>query len=143
MLSKGDRAPPFTAKDQDSNTVSFSDFQGRQVVLYFYPKDDTPGCTTEACGFRDIAKELQDRGCIVLGCSADDEESHKRFAEKYRLNFPLLADTNQAIAKTYGVLQEGKIARTTFILDEMGRIKRTIPNVNPEGHAKEVLEAVS
>ena len=149
-LKEGDKAPPFTAATGDGRTVSLSDFKGKQVVLYFYPKDDTPGCTKEACGFRDHSKALEKAGAVVLGVSADPVPSHRKFAEKYKLPFPLLADEDKKIVNAYGVWGEktflGKkymgIHRVTFLIGPDGCIKKIWSKVSPEGHAQEVREAL-
>ena len=151
LLSAGDKAPPFQAADQDGEKVSLSDFKGRKVVLYFYPKDDTPGCTKEACSFRDAWSRLRRKKIAVLGVSADDERSHRKFAEKYDLPFRLLADTDKSILKAYGAWGEKSlygrkymgILRTTYLIDEKGRIARVWPRVKPEGHADEILAAAA
>ncbi|WP_234554151.1 thioredoxin-dependent thiol peroxidase [Thermus caliditerrae] len=149
-MEAGSLAPDFALPDQDGRLHRLADYRGRWVVLYFYPKDDTPGCTKEACGFRDRMGDLQDLGAVVLGVSADGVESHKRFAEKYGLNFPLLADPErQAILaygawgkkKLYGKEYEG-VLRQTFLIDPEGRIVKVWRKVSPEGHAEEVAEAL-
>ena len=125
-LQKGDRAPAFEAVDQNGNLVNLSDFTGKKVVLYFYPKDDTPGCTAQACNLRDNYEALLKSGFVVLGVSVDDEKSHQKFAKKYELPFPLLADTDHKIVEAYGVWVEKNMygrqymgtARTTFVIDE-------------------------
>ena len=130
--------------------VNLADLKGRTVVLYFYPKDDTPGCTAEACSFRDANREMQKRGIIVLGVSADSIESHRKFADKYGLPYPLLADTDTAVSQLYGVWQEknyaGKtymgINRETFIIDKDGIVRKVWPKVKPAEHAQEVLETI-
>ncbi|MFO7261151.1 MAG: thioredoxin-dependent thiol peroxidase [bacterium] len=150
MLKPNDIAPDFELQADDGSTVRLSDLRGRKVVLYFYPKDDTPGCTIEACEFRDRSKDLAANGAVVLGVSPDTVESHRRFKEKYGLDFPLLADTDHRVAEAYGVWQQktmyGRtywgVARTTFLIDEEGRIARVFENVKPAGHAAEVLEAL-
>jgi peroxiredoxin Q/BCP len=149
MLSAGDTAPDFTARDTDGNEVRLSDFRGRKVVLYFYPKDDTPGCTKQACSIRDSHSEFEERGIKVLGVSLDDAASHRKFTDKYELPFTLLADTDHAVADAYGVYGQkefmGKkymgVSRVTFLIDERGRIKRVMDKVNVDEHADEVLEA--
>ncbi|HEV3467700.1 MAG TPA: thioredoxin-dependent thiol peroxidase [Pyrinomonadaceae bacterium] len=149
MLKEGDAAPEFTARDAEGRGVSLSDFRGRKVVLYFYPKDDTPGCTREACSLRDSHTVFEERGIKVLGVSLDDEASHRRFAAKYDLPFTLLADTDHAVAEAYGVYGEkswmGKrymgVDRKTFLIDEGGRIKKIFDKVNVNEHADEVLRA--
>jgi len=147
---EGTLAPDFALPDQEGKFHRLSDYRGRWVVLYFYPKDDTPGCTKEACGFRDRMGDLQALGAVVLGVSADDVESHKRFAEKYGLNFPLLADPErQAILaygawgkkNLYGKVYEG-VLRQTFLIDPEGKIVKVWRKVSPEGHAEEVAEAL-
>ncbi len=147
MLKEGDMAPDFRAKNQDGKEIKLSDFRGQKVVLYFYPKDDTPGCTKEACSFRDAFKLYTEKGIKVLGVSTDDEKSHQKFRTKYGLPFDLIADTDKSIVTTYGVYVEkslyGKkymgIERTTFLIDEEGKIKKIFRKVKPEGHAEEVL----
>ncbi|HYE16349.1 MAG TPA: thioredoxin-dependent thiol peroxidase [Pyrinomonadaceae bacterium] len=149
MLKEGDAAPEFAARDAGGNLVRLSDLRGRRVVLYFYPKDDTPGCTKQACSLRDSHSEFGERGIKVLGVSLDDEASHRKFAEKYSLPFTLLADTDHAVAEAYGVYGEkqwmGKkymgVDRKTFLIDEQGRIKKVFDKVNVERHADEVLAA--
>ena len=149
MLSAGDKAPQFTLNDGDGNKVKLSDFKGKKVVLYFYPKDDTPGCTKEACSFRDAFADLKKRDIKVLGVSKDSEASHKKFAAKYKLPFTLLADPDHSIADAYGVYGEKKfmgrtylgVKRVTFLIDEKGKVKKVFEKVKPEEHAREVLEA--
>jgi peroxiredoxin Q/BCP len=146
-LQVGEKAPSFEAKDQDENIVKLSDFQGKKVVLYFYPKDDTPGCTAQACSLRDNYEALLAKGYAVLGVSADDEKSHKKFADKYSLPFPLLADPEHNIPEAYHVWAEksmyGKtymgIVRTTFIIDEKGVIQEIISKIDTKNHAEQVL----
>ena len=149
-LREGDPAPSFTLRDQRGNLVRSDDLRGRWVVLYFYPKDDTPGCTKEACSFRDHWDELREEGAVVLGVSGDDERSHARFAEKHRLPFPLLVDSDHAVARAYGAYgakrrfgreYEG-VLRQTFLIDPEGRLAKIWRRVTPEGHAEEVLEAL-
>lgn len=149
-MELGTIAPGFALPDQEGRIHQLSDYRGRWVVLYFYPKDDTPGCTKEACGFRDRMGDLQELGAVVLGVSADDVKSHQRFAEKYGLNFPLLADPErQAILaygawgkkKLYGKEYEG-VLRQTFLIDPEGRIAKVWRKVSPEGHAVEVAKAL-
>jgi thioredoxin-dependent peroxiredoxin len=149
MLKEGVAAPAFTTKDAEGDTVQLKDFRGQKVVLYFYPKDDTPGCTKEACSFRDAFSKFKKRGIQVFGVSPDDEASHKKFAAKYKLPFTLLADTDHAISDTYGVYGQKKfmgrtymgVNRTTFLIDEKGKIKKVFEKVKPEEHANEVLQA--
>ncbi len=141
-LAIGADAPAFTTKDTNGNTVSLSDFKGKTVVLYFYPKDDTPGCTKQACSFRDARPEYQDKDIVVLGVSADDETSHQAFTEKYGLNFPLLADTDQNLIKAYDVDGGGYAKRVTYIIDGNGKIIHVDGTVNTSTHAQDVLSAL-
>ncbi|HVF41567.1 MAG TPA: thioredoxin-dependent thiol peroxidase [Pyrinomonadaceae bacterium] len=149
MVKEGDAAPDFEARDAEGNAVKLSDLRGQKVALYFYPKDDTPGCTKEACSLRDGHAELKRRGIKVIGVSTDDERSHKKFAEKYSLPFTLLADTDHKVADAYGVYGEKKfmgrtyngVHRKTFLIDEEGRIRKVFDKVNVEEHADEVLRA--
>jgi peroxiredoxin Q/BCP len=149
MIKEGSSAPDFTAKNTDGETVRLKDLRGRKVVLYFYPKDDTPGCTKEACSFRDSFRNFTKRGIEVLGVSTDSEASHKKFTAKYKLPFTLLADTDHSISDAYGVYGEKKfmgrtymgVKRMTFLIDEKGKIKKIFEKVHPEEHAQEVLEA--
>ncbi len=146
----GRPAPAFTLQTGDGASVRLADFKGRTVVLYFYPKDDTPGCTKEACSFRDELAEFTKARAVVLGVSGDDTASHRRFAEKFHLTFPLLSDPEHAIAKAYGVYKQKSmygrtywgIERTTFVIDGRGRISALFPKVKVDGHTQEVLEAV-
>jgi peroxiredoxin Q/BCP len=146
-LQIGDKAPLFEAKDQDGNVVKLSDFQDKKIVLYFYPKDSTPACTAQACSLRDNYEAFLAKKYIVLGVSADNEKSHKKFADKHNLPFPLLADTEHHIVEAYGVWGEkmlyGKkymgIIRTTFIIDENGNIQAIISKIDTKNHAKQVL----
>jgi thioredoxin-dependent peroxiredoxin len=149
MLKEGSLAPTFTAKDGNGNTIKLKDLRGQRVVLYFYPKDDTPGCTKEACSFRDASADFKKQGIKVLGVSTDSEASHKKFAAKYKLPFTLVADPDHSIADSYGVYGEKKfmgrtymgVKRMTFLIDEKGRIKKVFEKVKPEQHAQDVLEA--
>jgi peroxiredoxin Q/BCP len=149
MLKEGTAAPNFTANNANGETVRLKDLRGRKVVLYFYPKDDTPGCTKEACSFRDAFVDFRKRGIDVLGVSVDSEASHKKFTAKYKLPFTLLADPDHSIADAYGVYGEKKfmgrtymgVKRITFLIDEKGKIKKVCEKVKPEEHAREVLEA--
>jgi len=149
MLKEGDRAPDFQTTDANGKTIKLSDFRGQKVVLYFYPKDDTPGCTKEACSLRDGYSTFEERGIKVLGASLDTEASHQAFASKYNLPFTLLSDTEHAVADAYGVYGEQTwgdkkfmgVARKTFLIDEQGKIKKVFDKVNVEAHADEVLEA--
>ena len=138
-LAVGTPAPQFTAKDDAGNTVSLSDFQGKTVVLYFYPKDDTPGCTKEAQSFRDNYTEYQGKDITVLGVSTDDETSHKAFKEKYGLPFSLLADTDKAITKAYDVDGGGYSKRVTYIINGEGTIDRVFETVKTDTHAQDIL----
>ncbi len=149
MPQEGSVAPDFSTTDAEGRNVSLKDFRGEKVVLYFYPKDDTPGCTKEACSFRDAFSEFKKRGIKILGVSPDKEASHKKFADKYKLPFTLLADTDHSIANAYGTYGEKKfmgrtymgIIRTTFLIDEQGKIKKVFEKVKPKEHAREVLDA--
>ncbi|OBQ28652.1 MAG: alkyl hydroperoxide reductase [Aphanizomenon flos-aquae MDT14a] len=138
-LAVGTDAPAFTTKDTNGNTVSLSDFAGKTVVLYFYPKDDTPGCTKQACSFRDAQSEYTSKGIVVLGVSADDEAGHQAFTKKYNLNFPLLADTNKSIITAYDVDGGGYAKRVTYIIDGNGKIIDVDASVNTSTHASDVL----
>jgi peroxiredoxin Q/BCP len=141
-LAVGTDAPAFTAKDTNGNTVSLSDFAGKTVVLYFYPKDDTPGCTKQACSFRDAQTEYQGKDIVVLGVSADDEVSHQAFTQKYNLNFPLLADTDKSLIKAFDVDGGGYAKRVTYVIDPSGKIIRVDASVNTATHASDVLAAL-
>jgi len=146
-MKVNDKAPAFSLLDQDGNKVSLKDFAGKTVVLFFYPKADTPGCTVEACGFRDTYKKLQATGAVILGISADASEKQKKFEKKFSLPYPLLADTDKKVCEAFGVIQEksmyGKkymgIARMTFVIAPTGKIQRIYEKVKPDGHAEEVL----
>jgi len=146
-LTVGDTAPAISAKDQDGNEVKLSDFKGEKVILYFYPKDDTPGCTAQACNLRDNYDLLLSRGYKVLGVSVDDEKSHKKFVNKFNLPFPLLADTDQKIVNDYGVWAMKKnfgheymgIVRTTFVIDENGVIEEVVQKVDTQNHTDQIL----
>ena len=149
MLQEGKTAPDFTAKNQNGESIKLSDLRGKRVVLYFYPKDDTPGCTKQACSLRDSFDVFEEKGIKVFGVSADDENSHRKFIAKYALSFDLLADTDKEIVNAYGVYGEkmnyGKkylgINRTTFLIDEAGVIVKIFKKVKVDEHAVEVLEA--
>lgn len=149
-LTEGLPAPDFRLQADDGNWVSLSELRGKKVVLYFYPKDDTPGCTKEACAFRDGISQIQALGAAVYGVSVDDTESHKRFKEKYNLNFPLLADVDKKTVQDYGVWKEKNmygrtymgIERTTFLIDPDGKIQKIFPKVDVEIHYDEVLKAL-
>jgi peroxiredoxin Q/BCP len=150
-LKEGQKAPDFSAKDQQGNTVSLDQFKGKTVVLYFYPKDDTPGCTAEACNFRDNYQGLTTQGIVVLGVSTDDEKSHEKFVNKHSLPFTLLADTEKKIVEDYGVWGEKNMYgkkymgtnRTTFIIDENGVIAHIIKKVDTKNSTAQVLELLS
>lgn len=147
-LKEGDKAPAFASKDQNNRDISLNQFSGKKVVLYFYPKDDTPGCTAQACNLRDNYTELLNQGFAVIGVSADDVDSHKKFETKYNLPFPLVADDTQAIVNQYGVWGEkqmfGKtfmgVTRTTFLIDEKGIIRKIIEKPDTENQTQQVLE---
>jgi len=151
MPKMGDAAPGFTLPSDRGEDVSLESLRGGPVVLYFYPKDDTSGCTTQACEFRDSWSEVQARGAVVLGVSPDGIASHERFRDKFSLPFPLLADEDHAVAEAYGVWGEKSmygrkyqgILRTTFIIDPAGRIAHVFEKVKPKGHAAEVLDALA
>ena len=146
-MKKGDMAPAFTLPDKDGKMVSLSDFAGKKVVLYFYPKDNTPGCSRQACAFAKNHDEFTRRNIVVIGISKDSTLSHQKFAEKYDLPFILLSDTELQAIKEYGVWQEKKlygkvsmgVVRTTFIIDEKGRILEIMPKVKPDTNAEEIL----
>lgn len=139
MLSEGDPAPDFELFDQNGDTVQLSDYRGQRVVLYFYPKADTPGCTKEACSFRDVYDEFEERGLAVLGVSTDSVEVLDAFAEKYGLPFRLLSDPDGNVAQAYGSLGSNVAERNTFIVDEDGTITNVYEQVSPEAHAEEIL----
>lgn len=149
MLKEGDKAPNFTSVDQNGNKVKLSDLKGERVVLYFYPKDDTPGCTKEACSFRDADDVFREKGIKVLGVSTDDEKSHQKFISKYSLPFDLLADTDHSIVEAYGVWGEKNMYgrkymgthRKTFLIDENQKIVKIFDKVKVAEHADEVLAA--
>jgi thioredoxin-dependent peroxiredoxin len=148
MLKEGSTAPAFKTTDGEGNAVSLKDFRGQKVVLYFYPKDDTPGCTKEACSFRDAFADFEKAGIKVLGISTDNEASHKKFARKFDLPFTLLTDTDHAIAEKYDSYGQKKfmgrtymgVHRKTFLIDEKGKIKRVFEKVKPDDHARDVLK---
>lgn len=150
QLKTGDKAPEFTANDQNGRPVSLSDFKGKTVILYFYPKDDTPTCTVEACDFRDNYQSLFGKGYQVIGVSADDEKSHKKFEKKFNLPFPLIADTDMKIVNAYGVWGDkvlfGReyqgILRTTFIIDAEGKVAHIIDKVTSATASQQVLDLV-
>ena len=149
-LKPGDSAPAFSALATDGSTIRLADLKGHPVILYFYPKDDTPGCTKEACAFRDGYAAFQKKGAVILGVSADSVKSHGKFTEKFNLPFPLLADEDKSIVKAYGAWGEKSfmgrryegIHRVTFLIGADGRIEKVWPKVKPEEHAAEVLAAL-
>ena len=151
MLKVGDKAPAFKAATDGGETVSLKDFKGKTVVLYFYPKDSTPGCTTEACDFRDSYAKFAGANTVILGVSPDSVKSHDKFKAKFELPFPLLADEDHSIAEAYGVWQEKSmygrkymgIVRSTFIIDEKGKVAEVYERVKVKGHAAAVLDKVS
>jgi len=151
MVEEGKSAPDFELSSDSGERVRLSSLRGKPVVLYFYPKDDTPGCTTQACGIRDSYSEFSDRGAVVLGVSPDDEVSHVRFKEKYSLPFTLLADPQHEVAEEYGVWKErnlyGKksmgIERSTFVIDADGNVSKVMRRVKPDTHAADVLAALT
>jgi len=148
-LKPGDKAPAFTVNDQDGNSVSLSDFKGKKVALYFYPKDDTTGCTAQACNLRDNFASLKKKGVVILGVSIDSEKSHKKFENKYTLPFPLLADTEKDIVNKYGVWGEKMMYgrkymgtfRVTFLINEQGKIDHIIEKVDTKDHAAQIEAA--
>ena len=150
MIEEGKLAPDFELTSDSGESVKLSELRGSPVVLYFYPKDDTPGCTTQACGIRDAYGEFERAGAVVLGVSPDDERSHVKFKEKYELPFTLLADADHAVADQYGVWGEKKYAgksymgviRSTFVIDADGTVKKVMRNVKPATHADDVLAAL-
>jgi len=146
-LKAGDKAPAFSGKDQSGNKISLSDFKGKKVVLYFYPADDTPGCTAQACNLRDNDALLQQHGLVTIGVSPDDIESHQQFSAKYQLPFPLLADPKKTIIEKYGVWGEKNlygnkfmtVLRTTFLIDEKGIITKVFLRPKTKEHAEEII----
>lgn len=149
-LKEGDKAPDFSAESQNAERISLKELKGKPIVLYFYPKDDTPGCTKEACAFRDFYADFKKAGAVVLGVSTDSTKSHGKFAEKFSLPFPLLADEDKKIVEAYGVWGEKSFMgrkymgthRVTFLIGADGKIAKIWPTVKPEEHAAEVLEAI-
>lgn len=149
-LKEGSAAPNFTAKDQNGDTVSLTDFRGKDVILYFYPKDDTPGCTAESCDFRDNYQYLTSQGFEVIGVSVDDEKSHKKFVSKYELPFTLLADVDKQIVTDYGVWGEKNLygkkymgtLRKTFVIDKEGKIRKIIDKVDTKNSSQQVLDLI-
>jgi peroxiredoxin Q/BCP len=150
MVKEGKPAPKFTLPSSEGGEVSLADLKGKTVVLYFYPKDDTPGCTREACAFRDTRAAIKKKGAVVLGVSGDSLAAHEKFKAKYKLNFPLLSDPDKAVAKKYGAWGEkvmyGKkvtgMIRSTFVIDKDGVVSKVFPRVRVDGHAEKVLEAL-
>jgi peroxiredoxin Q/BCP len=150
MIEAGTPAPDFTLTDQNGNKVTLSNLKGSPVVLYFYPKDDTPGCTKEACGFRDAIADYKRAGAVILGVSPDSTDSHAKFAKKFDLPFPLLADVDHKICEVYGVWKEKNmygrksmgVERTTFLIDAKGMVQKIFPRVKVDGHVGAVLEAI-
>ena len=148
-LKEGDNAPDFSGIDQNGNKISMEDYKGSKVIIYFYPKDDTPGCTAEACNLRDNYSALLKAGYNIIGVSADDEKSHQKFIKKFKLPFPLIADTDKIIIMKYGVWGRKKfmgrefdgILRTTFIINESGIIEKIISNVDTKNHTKQIFES--
>jgi thioredoxin-dependent peroxiredoxin len=151
VVEEGKPAPDFELRSDSGESVKLSDLRGKQVVLYFYPKDDTPGCTTQACGIRDAYGEFEREGAVVLGVSPDDERSHVKFKQKFELPFTLLADTDHGVADEYGVWVEKKymgktymgVDRSTFVIDADGTVKRVLRKVKPDTHADDVLAALA
>jgi thioredoxin-dependent peroxiredoxin len=149
-LAVGDKAPPLSLPDQGGEPVSLKNFKGKQVVLYFYPKDDTPGCTKESCDFRDSITPIEKAGAVVLGVSLDGKESHQKFIKKFELPFTLLSDEEAAVSKAYGCYKEKNmygrkywgIERSTFVIDQTGKLKAIFRKVKVDGHAGEVLAAL-
>ena len=146
----GDPAPDFSCHATDGSNIKLADFRGRKLVLYFYPMDDTPGCTAQACSLRDVNRDIAAKGAAILGVSSQDEASHKKFTAKYKLNFPLLADTDRTMAKAYGVAGSGLFGvaraltgmneRVTFIIDEKGKVAHVLDDPNCPNHGEEVLK---
>jgi peroxiredoxin Q/BCP len=145
VVEEGRPAPDFELESDSGETVKLSDLRGKPVVLYFYPKDDTPGCTRQACGIRDAYGEFEQAGALVFGVSADNQASHERFKSKYSLPFTLLADPEHKLAEPYGVGQEGKHSyeRSTFVIDAEGNVAKILRRVDPDQHADEVLAVLS
>jgi thioredoxin-dependent peroxiredoxin len=147
ILQQGDTAPDFSLPADDGSVVRLAELRGKRVILFFYPRADTPGCTVEACEFRDMTPQIQEQGAVVLGLSPDTVEDVRKFREKFHLPYPLLADADHSVAETYGVWKEktnfGRtywgVERTTFLVDEEGKIERVYQQVSPEGHAATVL----
>ena len=150
-LKEGDKAPDFQGIDQNEKTISLSDYKGKKLILYFYPKDDTPGCTAEACNLRDNFSVLKKEGFELLGVSPDNPKKHQKFIDKYSLPFPLIADTEKEILNAYGVWGPKKfmgreydgVHRTTFVIDEAGKIEKIIAKVNTKAHAEQILDGMA
>ena len=150
MLKVGDKAPAVSLPSGDGTTLGLKDFKGKKIVLYFYPKDNTPGCTKEACSFQENLSALKKKGAVLLGVSADSTRAHAKFASKYDLSFPLLSDEKKEVIKAYGVWKKKSmyglkflgIERTTFVIDEEGRISHIFPKVKVQGHTQEVLDVL-
>jgi thioredoxin-dependent peroxiredoxin len=150
MIEVGQPAPEFTLSDQNGQPVSLAQFRGQPVVLYFYPKDDTPGCTKEACAFRDARATYEKAGARVIGVSPDDVKSHRKFADKYELSFTLVADPDKSVCQNYGVWQEKNlygrksmgVVRTTYVIDGAGTVRQVFAKVKVDGHSEKVLEAI-
>ena len=150
-LKEGDKAPDFQGIGQNEETISLSDYKGKKLILYFYPKDDTPGCTAEACNLRDNFSVLKKEGFELLGVSPDNPKKHKKFIDKYSLPFPLIADTEKEILNAYGVWGPKKfmgreydgVHRTTFVIDEAGKIEKIIAKVNTKAHAEQILDGMA
>lgn len=150
-IEEGEKAPDFSGKDQEGNTIKLSDFKGKKLILYFYPKDDTPGCTAEACDLRDNEKLLKEKGFEIIGVSADTEKKHKKFIEKYALPFPLIADTEREVIEAFGVWGEKQfmgrtfdgIHRVTFVIDEQGKVIKRFDKVKTKAHTTQILEALN
>lgn len=150
MIEEGNKAPDFKLQNQDGKSVSLKDYKGKNIILYFYPKDDTSGCTAEACAFRDDFPMFENTDAVILGVSPDSVQSHKKFAEKYNLPFNLLSDESKEVCEKYGVWQEKSmygrkymgVVRTTYVIDKEGRVKKLFKNVKVKDHNKEVMEAL-
>lgn len=151
MLNVGNKAPIFSLVANDGKNYSLKDFKGKKIVIYFYPKDDTSGCTAEACSFRDNLTSIKKKGAVLLGVSPDGLKSHEKFVSKYDLNFPVLSDESKEMLSEYGVWQEKSmygrkymgVVRTTYIIDEKGKISHIFPKVKVDGHSEEILKALS
>jgi peroxiredoxin Q/BCP len=151
LLKQGQTAPEFSATDQNGNQLFLKKFKGKKIILYFYPKDDTPGCTSEACNLRDNYQELQDMGYVVIGISPDNEKSHQKFSSKYNLPFHLIPDPDKSIIKSYGAWGEKKmygksyegVLRTTYVISEKGIIETVIEKVDVKNHTKQIIELIN